>query len=273
MAGLSRGMLDYDFKAFSTSEPVILWQTWLKWLNDDQVRIHKCSRDARFLNQQNLSSLYHQSDVSMAVGQGLLFVSWPSMHPFLKTTHEMKIKYFGVAFKTHLSVAPTSFCWVILMLPLPTPVLILPTWHSRLCLFLLPSCSPPTVIQDLLDYLPDDRLPPHPRGLSTLLAAGSALPSHSLCFQFLASSPTSAAFTLPCLACHEMAHFANTLLLSGPSSCGMYLLCFPRWCLCLPHGPLLSLLFQQVSQGLLFQEDGPTASALSKLVFLSTYSL
>lgn len=101
----------------------------------------------------------------------------------------------------------------------------------------------------------------------------SALPSHSLCFQFLASSPTSAAFTLPCLACHEMAHFANTLLLSGPSSCGMYLLCFPRWCLCLPHGPLLSLLFQQVSQGLLFQEDGPTASALSKLVFLSTYSL
>lgn len=70
---------------------------------------------------------------------------------------------------------------------------------------------------------------------------------------------------------HEMAHFANTLLLSGPSPHGVYLLCFPRWYLCFPYGSLLSLLFRQVSQGLLFQENA--AAALGKLVFLSTYSL
>ena len=35
--------------------------SWLKSLNDDQIRIHKCSHGTGFLNQQNQSSLPHQS--------------------------------------------------------------------------------------------------------------------------------------------------------------------------------------------------------------------
>ena len=57
----------------------------------------------------------------------------------------MRIKsWCGSSPKTQLSVAPTSLCWMVLVLPLHTPAFILPTWHSRLFPFLLPSCSPPT---------------------------------------------------------------------------------------------------------------------------------
>lgn len=64
------GVLDYDSKAFSTlgaQDPVI--NSWLKWLNDDQVSIHKCSHSTGFLNQQNQSSLPHQR--GEVAGQGM----------------------------------------------------------------------------------------------------------------------------------------------------------------------------------------------------------
>lgn len=183
----------------------------------------------------------------------------------------MKIKsWCGSSPKTQLSVAPTSLCWMVLVLPLRTPVFILPTWHSRLFLFFLPSCSPPTGHPGpplLRCCFPGDDLPLHPRGFSPLMTAGPSLPPTAPC----ASSSWPLLQPSWHSPFHEMAHFANTLLFSGPSPHGVYLLCFPSWYLCFPYGSLLSLLFWQVSQGLLFQEN--VAAALGKLVFLSIYSL
>ena len=117
---------------------------------------------------------------------------------FKKTTHEMKIKsWCGSSPKTQLSVAPTFLCWMVLVLPLHTPVFILPTWHSRLFLFFLPSCSPPTGHPGPPLLLAWWWLAPTSKRILSSDDSWTCSASHSLmCFQFLAS-PTFMAFILP----------------------------------------------------------------------------
>ena len=111
----------------------------------------------------------------------------------------MKIKsWCGSSPKTQLSVAPTSLCWMVLVLPLRTPVFILPTWHSRLFLFFLPSCSPPTGHPGPPLLLAWWRLAPTSKRILSSDDSWTCSASHSpMCFQFLASPPTFMAFILP----------------------------------------------------------------------------
>lgn len=141
------------------------------------------------------------------------------MQPFLKATHEMKVRCFAVVLKTHHLPGPTSLAAWSCCCPLHTGPYLPRTPHAA-CSFsprvvCLPLIQLPA--QDLLDLLvttflhiqqdflshwqPD--LPPAPR--------------------FLASSPISAAATRP-----EMTHFANTLLLPRASPCDQQIMVPPQ---------------------------------------------
>ena len=201
-------------------------------------------------------------------GKGNLFVNWPSMHPLKKLLMRWRSSPGVAAHQRPSSVWPqppsAEWCWCCLFAHLSSSSP--PDTPDSFCSF-SPHALHPLVIQDLLYCLPGDDLPLRPRGFSPLMTAGPALPPTAPC----ASSSWPLLQPSWHSSSHEMAHFANTLLFSGPSPQGVYLLCFPSWYLCFPYGSLLSLLFWQVSQGLLFQENA--AAALGELVFLSIYSL
>lgn len=192
-------------------------------------------------------------------------MSQPSTPPSLKTAHEMKSK----SLVWHLR--PTSVWshlhWLHDIVaaafqacphpPYPTPQM-LPV-PSPLALFACPSAS--FWHRTSLTFW--GPLPPHPTGRPPCWQLDC---SHQPSFQFLASSLSSAASTRPCTAQHEMTHFSHTAVV-WPISCDLHVQCSLSWCLCLPRGPFLCLVFQHIFKGFLSQEGVLTMSALGELIF------
>ena len=216
--------------------------SWLKWLNDDRRSICKAATAQGFL----LSRISHHYIIKVVLAWLSAkawarppFVSWAAMHPFLKTAHGMKITQDPPQSGLDPPAVWCSGC----LLP---PVLILPTWHSSCCLSACQPCSPWR-----WTCWPGDRLSPHPLGLPPRLAAGSALDGSTGFFSNLwGIHPLMASPSWDDTFCEHPA-------IVWPISLCLLCVVLLQSVSLLPKWPALSLVFQQVSQGLFSRKMVP----------------